>query len=43
MCDGAPGEDGARLSYILKGGEEVIEKVVKLVQYMENGYMAKKL
>ena len=38
MKDGAPGEDGARISYILKGGGKVLEEIVELVKYMwENG------
>ncbi len=38
MKNGAPGEDGARISYILKGGGKVLEEVVELVQFMwENG------
>ena len=34
MKDAAPGEDGVRLSYLLKGGEKVHDKVVQIVQYM---------
>ena len=34
MRDGAPGEDGTRLNYILKGGDEIIDEVVRLVRYM---------
>ena len=38
MRDAAPGEDGARLSYILNGGEEVVDQLVALIQFMwENG------
>ena len=34
MKESAPGEDGVRLIYLLQGGEEVILKLVKLVQFM---------
>ena len=34
MKDAAPGEDGVRLSYLLKGGEKVHDKVVQIVQFM---------
>ena len=34
MRDGAPGEDGARLRYILSAGGKTEEEVVKLVQFM---------
>ena len=38
MKDGAPGEDGARISYILKGGGKVLDEIVELVKFMwENG------
>ena len=34
MRDGAPGEDGVRISYILKGGHRVQERVVEVVKFM---------
>ena len=34
MRDGAPGEDGARLNYLMYGGEEVFMEVVNLVVFM---------
>ena len=34
MRESAPGEDGIRLIYLLQGGEEIINRVVELVQYM---------
>ena len=34
MRDSAPGEDGVRLRYLLKGGGKVMEEVVRLVQFM---------
>ena len=34
MRDGAPGEDGARVRYIWCAGEQTVEEVVKMVQYM---------
>ena len=34
MRDAAPGEDGVRLSYILKGGVAVRDRVVKIIQFM---------
>ena len=34
MKDSAPGKDGVRLSYILKGGPALINEVIKLVQFM---------
>ena len=38
MKDGAPGEDGARITYILKGGGKALDEMVELVRYMwENG------
>ena len=38
MRESAPGEDGVRLIYLFKGGPEIIEKVIEMVQYMfENG------
>ena len=36
MRDSAPGKDGVRLIMLMKGGEEVISRVVKLVQFMFN-------
>jgi hypothetical protein len=36
MRDSAPGEDGVRLIMLLKGGEEVTERIIKLVQFMFN-------
>ena len=32
----APGEDGVRLIYLLKGGPEVLDKIVHMVQFMFN-------
>ena len=38
MKDGAPGEDGARIRYILNGGEKTEDAIVELVRFMwENG------
>ena len=38
MKDASPGEDGVRLSYLLKGGERVMAEVVRIVRFMwENG------
>ena len=34
MRDSAPGEDGIRLSYLLKGGRKVLEEVVAVIQHM---------
>ncbi len=34
MRESAPGENGVRLIYLLQGGEEIINRVVELVQYM---------
>ena len=34
MCDGAPGEDGARLRYILQAGRKAEDEVVELVRFM---------
>ena len=34
MRDGAPGEDGARLGYILKAGGKAMDEVVELVRFM---------
>ena len=34
MKESAPGEDGVRLIYLFKGGPEVIEKVIEIVQFM---------
>ena len=34
MKDSAPGEDGVRLCYLRKGGERVIEEVVRIVRFM---------
>ena len=34
MKDSAPGEDGVRLSYITKGGPEILEELIKLIQFM---------
>ena len=36
MKDSAPGQDGVRLGMLLKGGEEIISRVVDLVQFMFN-------
>ena len=36
MRDSSPGKDGVRLIMLMKGGEEVISRVVKLVQFMFN-------
>ena len=36
MRDSAPGKDGVRLGMLLKGGEEIISRVVTLVQFMFN-------
>ena len=38
MKDAAPGGDGVRLCYLLKGGEKVMEEVVRVVKFMwKNG------
>ena len=38
MRDSSPGEDGVRISYLLKGGQKVLEEVVRIVQFMfQNG------
>ena len=34
MRDAAPGEDGVRLSYLLKGGTRMHDRIVEIVQYM---------
>ena len=34
MRDAAPGEDGVRLSYLLKGGDAVVDEVVRIVRFM---------
>lgn len=34
MKDSAPGDDGVRLSYLLKGGQEVFDKIVEMIQFM---------
>ena len=34
MRDSAPGEDGIRLNYLLKGGLKVMAKVVEVVRFM---------
>ena len=34
MKDSAPGEDGVRLSYLTKGGPEIMDELVKLIQFM---------
>ena len=34
MRDSAPGEDGVRLRFLLNGGKEVMDEVVKLVVFM---------
>ena len=34
MRDSAPGEDGVRLIMLMKGGEEVTERIIRLVQFM---------
>ena len=36
MRDSAPGEDGVRLIMLMKGGEEVTERIIRLVQFMFN-------
>ena len=34
MRDSAPGEDGVRLKFLLRGGPRVLEKALKVVQFM---------
>lgn len=34
MRESAPGEDGIRLIYLLQGGEEIINRLVEIVQFM---------
>ena len=34
MKDAAPGEDGVRLCYLRKGGERMVEEVVRIVRFM---------
>jgi hypothetical protein len=34
MKDSAPGKDGVRLSYLLKGGSDILDRVVNMVQFM---------
>ena len=34
MRDSSPGEDGVRLSYLMKGGESVLREVVRIVGFM---------
>ncbi|MCP3664150.1 MAG: hypothetical protein GY696_16940 [Gammaproteobacteria bacterium] len=36
MRDSAPGEDRVRLIMLMKGGEEVTERIIRLVQFMFN-------
>ena len=36
MKDSAPGEDGVRISYLLKGGPTILDEIVKMVQFMFN-------
>ena len=36
MKDSAPGEDGVRLLYLLEAGEDVINRLVKIIQFMFN-------
>ena len=36
MKDSAPGEDGVRLMYLMDVGEEIINRLVKIVQFMFN-------
>ena len=35
MRDSAPGEDGVRLKYLLKGGPKLMAKVVEVVRFMK--------
>ena len=34
MRESAPGEDGVRLSFLLKGGRATLDRVLKVVQFM---------
>ena len=34
MRDSAPGEDGVRLNYLLKGGAKVLDKITRIVAFM---------
>lgn len=34
MKDSAPGEDGVRLSYLTKGGPEILQELIELIQFM---------
>ena len=34
MRDAAPGEDGVRLSYLLKGGAKIHDRIFEIVQFM---------
>ena len=36
MKDSAPGEDGVRLCYLLKGGPMILDEIVEMVQFMFN-------
>ena len=36
MKDTSPGKDGVRLNYLLQAGQELLEKVVEMVQFMFN-------
>ena len=36
MRDSVPGEDGERLIMLMKGGEEVTRRIIRLVQFMFN-------
>ena len=34
MRDSAPGEDGVRLGFLLKGGRKVLDEIVGMIRYM---------
>ena len=34
MRDSAPGDDGVRLSYLMKGGQEIFDYIIEMVQFM---------
>ena len=34
MKDSAPGKDGVRISYLLKGGREILNRLIEMVQFM---------
>ena len=36
MRDSAPGEDGVRLIMLMEGGEEVTQRIIRLVQFIFN-------